>query len=346
MQDSLSDAALQLEDVAGCPVCGHDGRELEHDGLEDRVFGIASGRWTLWRCRSCACAYLDPRPALESIAAVYSGYVLPAPPPPGPAPSLGDFRVRVRNGFLNRRYGYALEPASSLSGLLLWAFPKRRWNAELTVRHLSRRGQAPRLLDAGFGRGEFLLAMRESGWEVHGIEPDAAGVEAARANGLAVEQGMIDDAPYPPATFDAITLSHVVEHLHDPVSSLALCKRLLKPGGVLWAATPNIASPGHRWFGRDWFGLDPPRHLVIFSAGGLRQALLRAGFERPTFRRTYRGPMIVAASEAVRDGGAALTAVRPWSGGSRMFARGLDVAAALRPEWGEELVVLAQKPVG
>jgi SAM-dependent methyltransferase len=226
----------------------------------------------------------------------------------------------------------------------MWLFPKRRWNAELTVRHLRREGPAPKLLDVGFGRGDFLLAMRESGWDVHGIEPDAEGVAAARALGLAVEQGAVDDAPYPPASFDAITLSHVVEHLHDPVRSLTACARLLKPGGVIWLATPNVASPAQRRFGRDWFGLDPPRHLVIFTRRGLDLALRRAGFEGISFRRTYRGQLMVAASEELASEGEPLTALRPRSSRSRFLGRALDTAAALRPEWGEELMVLARVP--
>jgi SAM-dependent methyltransferase len=251
----------------------------------------------------------------------------------------------VRNGYLDRRYGYSFEPHSRLAGMLLWLFPKRRWNADLTVRHLRHSGAAPKLLDVGFGRGDFLLAMRESGWEPHGIEPDAADVAAAREQGLAVQQGAVDELPYPDDTFDAVTLSHVVEHLHDPVVSLAECLRVLKPCGAIWIATPNVASPAHRRFGRDWFGLDPPRHLVIFTRRGLDLALRRAGFEQPSFRSTYRGQLMVAASEALAVGGEPMTSLRPRSARGRMLGRALDTAAALRAEWGEELIVLARKPV-
>jgi SAM-dependent methyltransferase len=259
---------------------------------------------------------------------------------------LARLRRGVWNGHLNGRFGYDFAPAFRLAGSLLWLFPKRRWGAEMTVRHLprKRKGLAPRLLDVGFGRGEFLRSMREHGWQVKGLEPDHGAVEAARAEGLDVEQGLIDDAPYPSESFDAITLSHVIEHLHDPVASLTACNRLLKAGGVLWIATPNIASRAQRRFGRDWFGLDPPRHLVIFTRKSLERALRRTGFEEVSFRRTYRGQMMVAASEAIAGEGDALSALRPVSRSSRLFGRALDFGAALRPEWGEELIAVARKP--
>jgi SAM-dependent methyltransferase len=332
-----------LEEVGACPVCGQVERRVLHEALEDRVFRVAPGRWTLWRCKSCGCAYLDPRPTSRSIGRAYA----PRPTVPAPVePTHSDFRQRVRNGYLNSRYGYGFEPASAGAGLLLSLFPKRRWNADLIVRHLRREGQVPKLLDVGFGRGDFLLAMRESGWEVHGIEPDADSVAALRAHGIPAEQGTLDDAPYAPKAFDAITLSHVVEHLHDPVASLEACHRLLKPGGVLWAATPNLDSLGRHRFGLDWFGLDPPRHLVVFTRRGLDLAVRRAGFDSASFRRTYRGQMIVAASEEVRSGGEPVTALQPRSASSRMLGRALDTTAALRREWGEELIVTARKQAG
>jgi SAM-dependent methyltransferase len=154
----------------------------------------------------------------------------------------------------------------------------------------------------------------------------------------------VDEAPHPADSFDAVTLSHVIEHLHDPVESLAACLRLLKPGGQIWVATPNVEGLGHRRFGRDWFGLDPPRHLVIFTRRALDRALRSAGFESRSFLRTYRGQMIVAASEAIACEGEPLTALRPASWSSRWSARAFDAAAALRPEWGEELVALAARP--
>jgi hypothetical protein len=60
---------------------------------------------------------------------------------------------------------------------------------------------------------------------------------------------------------------------------------MLRPGGRIWITTPNIGSWGHLRFGQDWIGLDPPRHLVVFSQDALRRLLREAGFV------DLRGPM-------------------------------------------------------
>jgi SAM-dependent methyltransferase len=251
---------------------------LLHDGLEDRIFRAAPGRWQLWRCASCRCAYLDPRPTRESIASAYATYFPRATADAGNESAAG-WRAALWNGYLNRRYGYSFRPAARAGALILPLFPKRRWHAESTVRGLAKPRQPARLLDVGFGDASFLRAMQRAGWEVAGLEPDPAAVGAARETGLHVEQGSLEEAPFEPRSFDAITLSHVVEHLHDPVSSLRACLELLRPRGVLWVATPNLEGRGHQRFGRDWFGLDPPRHLVLFTRRGLERAL--EGLMRP-----------------------------------------------------------------
>jgi SAM-dependent methyltransferase len=334
----------QLEQVRSCPICDEPERVLLHDGLEDRIFRVAPGRWQLWRCVSCRCAYLDPRPARGNIAAAYGRYFPRQPEERAATPRrLARLRESLWKGHVNARYRYALEPASPLGAALLWLFPKRRWGAALAVRWLSKPAGRPRLLDVGFGDASFLRFMAEAGWSVEGLEVDQTAVDAARSAGLDVQLGGIEDPPYEAGSFDAITLSHVVEHLHDPVGSLQACYRLLRPSGVLWLATPNLESPAHRRFGRDWFGLDPPRHLVLFSLGALDQALTKAGFVEITHPRTYRAEVVIAGSEAVATGREAAIARTPLSPKLRRLARALDLAAAVHPRFGEELVAVARK---
>jgi 2-polyprenyl-3-methyl-5-hydroxy-6-metoxy-1,4-benzoquinol methylase len=75
--------------------------------------------------------------------------------------------------------------------------------------------------------------------------------------------------------FDAITLSHVIEGVHDQVATLKSCWRLLKPGGYLWIETPNIYSYGHSRYGGNWRGLEPQRHLALFNWRSLVHWLVR-----------------------------------------------------------------------
>ena len=218
--------AADLEHLGRCPVCGNVERAPLHEALEDRIFRTAPGRWKLWRCRSCGCGYVDPRPTRDSIGAAYRRYFSRSVEE-RPAPSTRRARIleRLRNGYLNSYYGYALDPASRVGAVTVPVVPNVRWSASLPVRGLTKPPGRPRLLDVGFGDGSFLRFMRGAGWDVEGLEADPAAVAAASSAGLDVALGTLEDAPHRPESFDAITLSHVVEHLHDPVNSLRAIHR-------------------------------------------------------------------------------------------------------------------------
>ena len=55
--------------------------------------------------------------------------------------------------------------------------------------------------------------------------------------------GRSDRLPFENGTFDLITANMVVEHLDDPISTLAEVSRILKPGGIFLFHTPNIENP-------------------------------------------------------------------------------------------------------
>src|SRR5439155_5528518 len=109
-------------------------------------------------------------------------------------------------------------------------------------------GKGARLLDIGCGNGCFLLQMRALGWEVTGVEPDPKSAAEAAAAGLDVRVGLLDDQSLPERHYDAVSLSHVIEHLHNPLETLCICRQILKPGGIIFIATPNFAAGGHRLF--------------------------------------------------------------------------------------------------
>jgi SAM-dependent methyltransferase len=130
----------------------------------------------------------------------------------------------------------------------------------------------------------WLSTMRDLGWRVEGVDFDPAAAAAAAARGLAVRCGSLERQAFPDATFDAITMSHVVEHLPDPLQTLTECARILKPGGRLILWTPNTASLGHHLLKQCWRGLEPPRHLHLFSPASVRALLEKAGFPRISVR--------------------------------------------------------------
>jgi 2-polyprenyl-3-methyl-5-hydroxy-6-metoxy-1,4-benzoquinol methylase len=135
--------------------------------------------------------------------------------------------------------------------------------------------KAPRkgkILDYGCGTGHFLAACRSNGWQVAGVEPNArAREEATRRVGQSI--GADDLGGFSAESFDAITLWHVLEHVHELTGTLKQLIGLLKPDGVLIIAVPNVESFDAQHYRQDWAAYDVPRHLYHFSPKTMTQLL-------------------------------------------------------------------------
>lgn len=330
----------ELEDVACCPVCAQRRRTMLYQDLSDRVFGTAPGRWTLWRCDCCRAAYLDPRPTEASIGRAYRDYYTHEAAPTAEVLNLsGPLRrlaLPLANGRLNGRLGYQERPRSRAGMALVPIFVRRDRELLGSVRFLS---SCPggRLLDVGCGGGEYLEIMRALGWTVVGVDPDPTAVTKAQRAGLDVRLGSLADAEFAGGCFEAVTLNHTIEHVHDPVDLLTECRRVLAPTGELMISTPNLDSQGHRVFGSDWLHLDPPRHIVIFTNQSLRVALERAGFgDVRQLPIRLRGATARASAE-LRGGTRFAAGARV-----RLTAARANVRALRDPSRAEEVTLLAR----
>lgn len=153
-------------------------------------------------------------------------------------------------------------------------------------RRIQRFAEPGRLLDVGCGRGLFLDIMKKAGWSVWGAEVDPAAAQAVvKARGIAMVSGAPSGWGLPEGSMDVITISHVLEHLHDPAKMLEHCHWLLRTGGVLVCATPNSASLQAAAGKEEWFHLDIPHHIHFFSEPGLIDLLLTNGFSVAQIRR-------------------------------------------------------------
>ena len=153
----------------------------------------------------------------------------------------------------NCGYREAATWPQKLAGLLLYLHPGYRLQAEFSVMQLPAR-PGGRVLDIGCGAGWLTAFLGSLGWEAMGIDVDPETVKAVRSRGLDVRLGTLEDQGFPADYFDAIVMNHVIEHIHDPLEHLRECYRVLKKGGVLSLATPNIASLGHERFRQYWVG--------------------------------------------------------------------------------------------
>lgn len=136
-----------------------------------------------------------------------------------------------------------------------------------------------RLLDAGAGRGRFVLAALGAGYTATGIEPSSRGVMAASTASAPVKQASVEDSGVEAESLDCVTVWHVLEHLEDPGAALRDIGGWLKPGGVLVVGVPNLDSLQARLGAGRWFHLDVPRHRVHFTSRGIETLLGRSGFE-------------------------------------------------------------------
>jgi SAM-dependent methyltransferase len=339
------------ESLRACPVCAAAERGLLHEGLADVSFGAVKGRWTLWRCACCRSAYLDPRPDRGSIGQAYARYYTHGEASSSAAPPLswrGRLRTRCEQAYLHRRYGLSLPAGShgrTLEALVHAALLPYRQSSDARMRHLPGPGRGRALLDVGCGDGAFLHLARACGWVVQGLEPDPVAAAAARQRGLSVHCGGLDTLAGQTSCVDLITLSHVIEHLHDPATALADCRRLLKPGGTLWLSTPNLDAAGHQRFGRHWRGLEAPRHLVLFTASGLERLLAEAGFGRiQRLPSAWDEPaMLARASRGLAQGLPPRAIAPPLQAAEQRWARWTALRAWLQPSLREFIYLRAER---
>lgn len=338
----------KLESVGQCPVCSGGGMLL-YEGLKDRLLEGASATWNFWQCTNCGLLWLNPRYAPPFIHLAYSGYSdhkwtygrdLPSSP----------LKSVVKNAYYSYKYGYKIDMPiwQKLIGLLI-ALPhvvRARLDRYIAFLPAHPRG---RLLDVGSGSGWFLQQMQRLGWQAEGLDVDAISAAKAHSRGVTVRVGTLALAgqTYTDNAFDAITITHVLEHVHDPLADLQICQRILKPGGTLVIITPNTNSHGHQVFGHNWLHLDPPRHLNLFNPHSLHLAVEKAGLRRVRmFTRVQDSRHIWFSSQAIgvtshyRRG-------RPtdWTArlGSWRFALAEWAQMLFHPESGEEIVLIAQK---
>lgn len=146
-------------------------------------------------------------------------------------------------------------------------------------------GRAPatvKLLDVGCSSGAFLMSACRLGFRAEGVEPSADAAHTARSAGLAVFTGYLEQARFPDASFDAVTLIEIVEHLRDALALLTECARILKPGGVMLITTPNAHSWTARAMGARWAGFslnDMGGHISFFNPQSMRILATRCGLE-------------------------------------------------------------------
>jgi len=231
-----------------CPVCGS--AQIK-EAIQVKDHSVSGKQFSVWGCAECQFRFTQHVPDADSIGPYYQSEAYIS-------------HSNTQKGLVNRLYHKVRK---------ITLANKRKLIGKIT-------GQATgNLLDIGAGTGAFASYMAQSGWRVTGLEPDA------QARKVASEAHRIQLLPIdelfglPVQHYDAITMWHVLEHVHDLAGYMAQLKKLLKPGGCLFIAVPNYTSYDAERYKDYWAAYDVPRHLYHFSPQSMKKLLERNGLK-------------------------------------------------------------------
>lgn len=235
------------QDFKPCPICGASG-QIPYANCTD--FTVSKESYTLMRCPSCGVVYtLDP--PLEEEMGRYDKVNLKLKLGDSPSGLIGRLYYHVRNRMLRKKVRIVESQAYRTGGSLL---------------------------NYGAKTGFFSHRMEKRGWKVTSVEK----YHEERLFSLEMFHHRMIDVPEMDAlhagTFDVITMWHVFEHCHHPNQLLDRFYELLRPGGILIMACPNICSTDAMYYGPYWAAYDVPRHLWHFSPNSISTLAHRHGF--------------------------------------------------------------------
>ena len=231
-----------------CPICDSEDIIKNLDVTDHSVSKLS---FEVWLCNKCTLQFTQNVPDESELGAFYKSenYIS---------------HTDTKKGWINSMYHF---------------IRKRTLNSKKNLIKKETKLSTGKILDIGAGTGAFLNVMQKSKWVIEGVEPDETARKLAESLynvKLKTPDGFFD---YPEESFDAITLWHVLEHVHDLHLYMENLKKLLKNNGRLFIAVPNYTSYDAEVYKQYWAAYDVPRHLYHFSPVSMMQLLLKHGFQ-------------------------------------------------------------------
>ena len=208
------------------------------------------------RCGHCGLGRLEPMPTLSAVHAIYS----------------------------SESYAQSYDEAGQ--DFVVSESTAKEQFASRFARLASYLPAKGRLLDIGASRGVFLKLAESEGWTIFGLEAGLDTIEYAKSHfGITIQHGTLEETVLPDGFYDCVHLSHVLEHLHDPLGSIRTIGNAMRTGGVLTIEVPFEFGDLFDTFREK--GLRRPRaqntvpssHLYFFTLKSLCRLLEKAGFE-------------------------------------------------------------------
>ena len=150
--------------------------------------------------------------------------------------------------------------------------------AQSQLRLIQRHAGGTNMLDIGCAQGFFLFSASKAGYTTKGVEVSQDAAEyAKREFGLSVEAKPFEEVAFSDAHFDVVTLWQVLEHVPHPLMTLKEVRRILRPGGLVVASTPDIGGIPAKILGKKWWDIKR-LHINQFATSTLANVLRNAGF--------------------------------------------------------------------
>jgi len=231
-----------------CPICNAGCIRAE---LSVKDYTVSKKNFEIWICDNCDLKYTDEVPDQKAIGKYYqsSNYI-----------SHSDTKV----GFINKMYHKVRTHTLKT---------KRKLVQKMTNK------SEGKILDIGCGTGAFLNNMQQAGWQITGLEPDESAVKTANSLYNISPKTPEELFSLPANSFDAITMWHVLEHVHQLQEYIQKLKSLIKADGVIFIAVPNYQSYDAAVYGAHWAAYDVPRHLYHFSPKSMEKLVSLHGLK-------------------------------------------------------------------
>ncbi|HMU09488.1 MAG TPA: class I SAM-dependent methyltransferase [Ferruginibacter sp.] len=225
-----------------CPVCKSDSIQ---PALKATDHTVSQEEFSIWHCNTCTARFTQDVPGQDDIGSYYASadYI-----------SHSD----TKEGIINNLYHLVRKRTLASKRKLV--------TKETGI-------DKGKILDIGCGTGAFLDTMKKAGWSITGLEPDAAArVKAVELYDINPQepQKLFD---LPAASYQAITMWHVLEHVHQLHEYIEQIATLLAEKGKLFIAVPNYTSKDAAIYGEHWAAYDVPRHLYHFSPQSIEKLL-------------------------------------------------------------------------
>ncbi len=246
-----------------CPNCGNNNISCV---LEAKDHTVSGEEFEIWECENCTQRFTQNIPGAENIGNYYQSenYI-----------SHSD----TSKGFVNKLYHKVRKRTLIQKRKLIEKYTQKK------------KGN---FVDVGAGTGAFLNTMKNAGWDCTGIEPDSS----ARQKALELYQIHLKESQelfsLPAESFDAITLWHVLEHVHELHPYVEQLKNLLSRDGKLFIAVPNYTSADAKTYGKFWAAYDVPRHLYHFSPKAMKTLLNAHGLKLETMKPMWYDSVYVS----------------------------------------------------